>query len=863
MTALSDKRMGGESVNRKKSTDESIVRETIAGNTDAYGILVSRYKNKVYSVALSITSDPYIAEDIAQESFIDAYMQLSRLTEPAKFSAWICGIARKKSLHHVSRRRYFDNIDGMEKTLFSHDLTPDDVLIRKENVLAVRNALSRLSEKNRVTAEMFYLGGLDIASVAKRLSLPVGTVKSRLHEARSKLKGELSHMYEKTTLSPDFDTELRARINEIKCYYCENGNDTTYDRMCADTEKFILAQPDERKRNYALADFYRGNFSRTKNDTVLDAAEKGSNGNVIASVIIDEIVEGDDYENWIRRIDEEALPKLEGMDAGQGKGQLLFWRGRAKLALKRIEEAIEDFREARRLCPPWDEYNALANAAIKEYEFLSENAENPYCGFNVTAEQYMKNENSVVYISEPGFVCNDVFSHLHKYDKFGFYLGCNFNCIFFDTSMTVGETRTAKDGISKMTLVSYNDSVTTAAGTFSDCLHVAISVGNSYDTEAWYANGIGLVKAVFRDNSSDTPEEYLLSDYTVMGGTGYYPFAEGNRWRYVNPAIPDYLCSLYENEITWTDGKVANLSNVCATSYKKGYLAEFAEDSDILIDKAAELASEWKLDEALGCLRRAVAANTSQSAAVCALGAIEYMERAREWQKKGYRFCPGSYNANYLIAKDNMILYDERGLYCIDTCRWGTRHEENRIFGVKPFRYLQDIAGCVWNKAWVPGYTETLPPDYENISAVLTVGEGGTVATPAGTFENCLLVTIEKEVPKGESYFFGYVDCGKKEFCFAPGVGIVRFDFEWGDSLASSAELVSYSNPTKSDSYLPLSLRSAWEYDEVNLTREGYRAKRIINVAAGMSGRYLINDTQDFVYLGTEEEYESFKALLR
>lgn len=61
---------------------------------------------------------------------------------------------------------------------------------------------------------------------------------------------------------------------------------------------------------------------------------------------------------------------------------------------------------------------------------------------------------------------------------------------------------------------------------------------------------------------------------------------------------------------------------------------------------------------------------------------------------------------------------------------------------------------------------------------------------------------------------------------------------------------------------MPLGLGSDWEYDEIKLTAEGYKAKRIIQVACGMNGKYLAHDMQEFVYLGTEDEYEDFRKKL-
>ena len=59
---------------------------------------------------------------------------------------------------------------------------------------------------------------------------------------------------------------------------------------------------------------------------------------------------------------------------------------------------------------------------------------------------------------------------------------------------------------------------------------------------------------------------------------------------------------------------------------------------------------------------------------------------------------------------------------------------------------------------------------------------------------------------------------------------------------------------------MPLSLGCMWEYDETNLTGEGYRARRILKVAFGINGKYLTHDMQEFLWLGTEDAYEAYKA---
>ena len=90
-------------------------------------------------------------------------------------------------------------------------------------------------------------------------------------------------------------------------------------------------------------------------------------------------------------------------------------------------------------------------------------------------------------------------------------------------------------------------------------------------------------------------------------------------------------------------------------------------------------------------------------------------------------------------------------------------------------------------------------------------------------------------------------------------MGLVRFDCDWGESPRSSCVLVSYKNPAHAEGYYPLAIGCEWEYGEVNLTAEGYRAKRIVNIPCGRNDNFLVHDRQEFLYLGTEEEYDAFK----
>src|SRR3954467_15319320 len=84
-------------------TDQEAVARVLAGDTDAFAILVERYGGRVYNIALRITNDADAASDCAQEAFIRAYKALHQYNPALPFGPWIYRIATNASLNHVQR----------------------------------------------------------------------------------------------------------------------------------------------------------------------------------------------------------------------------------------------------------------------------------------------------------------------------------------------------------------------------------------------------------------------------------------------------------------------------------------------------------------------------------------------------------------------------------------------------------------------------------------------------------------------------------------------------------------------------------------------------------------------------------------
>jgi RNA polymerase sigma-70 factor (ECF subfamily) len=160
-------------------------RECLAAVYDAYGALA-------YGLALRIVGSQTEAEDVVQESFLALWRQADRL-DPAKgLRSYLLSIVHHRSIDRLrGRGRRPETELDLDLPLASEDEDPADTTIRNSEREKVRAALVALSPDQRRTVEMVYFKGLTMSEAAERLSIPVGTVKSRLRLALGRLRQEL------------------------------------------------------------------------------------------------------------------------------------------------------------------------------------------------------------------------------------------------------------------------------------------------------------------------------------------------------------------------------------------------------------------------------------------------------------------------------------------------------------------------------------------------------------------------------------------------------------------------------------------------------------------------------------------------
>jgi RNA polymerase sigma-70 factor (ECF subfamily) len=176
--------------------DREAVRRVQAGDREAFEPLVEKYKRKVFRLAYQVVRDQEEALDIAQEAFVKAYRALPAFKGDSAFYTWLfritMNVALDRKRQRATRARSFGAEDvppeEWERTATSSDPDPEDVASGAERRERIRKGLDSLSEHHRTIIILSDIEGLQYREIAEVLGIPMGTVMSRLHHARKRLR---------------------------------------------------------------------------------------------------------------------------------------------------------------------------------------------------------------------------------------------------------------------------------------------------------------------------------------------------------------------------------------------------------------------------------------------------------------------------------------------------------------------------------------------------------------------------------------------------------------------------------------------------------------------------------------------------
>ena len=181
-------------VREERTVDDSNLLERLRrGDDRAFEEMVIGYQHRVFGVALRMLGRRAEAEEIAQEAFLRAYRSVAAFRGDARLSTWLYAITSRLCLNRLAsadRRRLRHDEDALARAA-DEGTSATDRLERREREAAVHRAIAELPDERRIVLVLCDLEGLSYEEIAQAIEVPVGTVRSRLHRARTELRERL------------------------------------------------------------------------------------------------------------------------------------------------------------------------------------------------------------------------------------------------------------------------------------------------------------------------------------------------------------------------------------------------------------------------------------------------------------------------------------------------------------------------------------------------------------------------------------------------------------------------------------------------------------------------------------------------
>lgn len=180
------------------SDTEILIRQSQRGDGQAIETLIRRYQDYVYRLCYLVMRNEQDADDMTQETFIRACRALPRfeLRKDTSFEAWLYRIAVNCCRSRM-RRKWYQVLPWPEpapQIVAEVEKQPDRRMLQGEQRDEILEAINALGEKHRLVVILRYYAGLSNEEIARTLNIPSGTVRSRLHTARQRLKAQLASM---------------------------------------------------------------------------------------------------------------------------------------------------------------------------------------------------------------------------------------------------------------------------------------------------------------------------------------------------------------------------------------------------------------------------------------------------------------------------------------------------------------------------------------------------------------------------------------------------------------------------------------------------------------------------------------------
>jgi RNA polymerase sigma-70 factor (ECF subfamily) len=176
--------------------DQDLLARLRRGEARAFEEMVIAHQHRVFGVALRMLGRHAEAEEVAQEAFIRAYRSIATFRGDAKLSTWLYAITSRLCLNRLAsaEHRRVRHDDEALRRVADEGEDPTDQIERRQREAALHRAIAELDDDRRMVLVLCDLEGLAYEDIATALELPIGTVRSRLHRARTELREKLEKL---------------------------------------------------------------------------------------------------------------------------------------------------------------------------------------------------------------------------------------------------------------------------------------------------------------------------------------------------------------------------------------------------------------------------------------------------------------------------------------------------------------------------------------------------------------------------------------------------------------------------------------------------------------------------------------------
>lgn len=182
-------------LSEKAKGDLLLVEEAKKGNEKAFASLLNRYRDSIYYMLLKMVNNSSDAEDLTIEAFGKAFRNLDSYTPKFAFSTWLFKIATNNCVDFIRKKRVSpapldslqESIDNLTVNIQSDLPDPEESLIYRQKVAALKDIVSQLKPRYKELIELRYYKEYSYEEISTELNLPIGTVKAQLYRAKTLL----------------------------------------------------------------------------------------------------------------------------------------------------------------------------------------------------------------------------------------------------------------------------------------------------------------------------------------------------------------------------------------------------------------------------------------------------------------------------------------------------------------------------------------------------------------------------------------------------------------------------------------------------------------------------------------------------